>query len=532
MTGGELLTGGQIVARTLRELGADTIFSVSGNQVLPIYDAVQDVGVRIIHVRHESAAAYAALGFAESTERPGVVLVSAGPGFLAAATGVAAVKSTELPLLFLSGATATTDAGAGGFQDLDQAAVARVTCKASLTAAAPADLCSVLTRAWELARAGVPGPVHVSLPIDVLRATGRVDSKEPTQPPPVPAISGAEPTLAAMADRLRHARRPLIIARPSANRGAAGRALWRLARNLGIEPVITECPRGQSDLKYRQVVGRYRESDCVLVIGPADFAVGFLHESAIAATGTLLQIDAPDDPPPRRVPALHLQLPPGPALECLAEATAGHRPQLGPWADLWSHRPIDEIEEHCSGELHPLEVAEQARRLLRADDVIVLDGGEYCQWIRLGLRDVPNRMLWNTKLGGIGGSIPTAVGLSAAGRGGRTIVFVGDGGFGYHASELETAVRYRLPIVVIVGNDARWGAEWHLQASRYGESRAYATTLLRAGYEQVARGLGAQGIQVSETASLRNALVTALSSSEPTCINVQIRSVKSPAVTH
>src|SRR5262245_64098585 len=130
MTTGKTMTGGQIVARTLRELGADLIFSVSGNQILPIYDAAMDFDLRIIHMRHESAAAYAAAASAELSDRPGVLLVTAGPGFLAATTGVAIAKSMELPLLFLSGASATANAGAGGFQDLDQVTVARVICKA------------------------------------------------------------------------------------------------------------------------------------------------------------------------------------------------------------------------------------------------------------------------------------------------------------------------------------------------------------------------------------------------------------------
>ena len=113
-------TGGQIVARTLRRLGAEIIFSVSGNQVLPVYDAAGDAGLRIIHMRHESAAAYAAAAHAELTGQPGVALTSAGPGFLAGLTGVAVARSMELPLLYLSGAAPLALRNMGAFQDLDQ----------------------------------------------------------------------------------------------------------------------------------------------------------------------------------------------------------------------------------------------------------------------------------------------------------------------------------------------------------------------------------------------------------------------------
>jgi acetolactate synthase-1/2/3 large subunit len=530
------MTGGQIVARTLRELGADLIFSVSGNQILPIYDAAMDFDLRIIHLRHESAAAYAAAASAELSDRPGVALVTAGPGFLAATPGVAMAKSMEAPLLFLSGASATADAGAGGFQDFDQAGVARVACKATMQVTSVVELHTTLNAAWRLAQAGIPGPVHVSLPSDVLSAVSAESLGG--QPPPSAAELAPvdEATLKAMAERLMQARRPLLIARQSAGRGAAGKALDTLARRLGIRPIITESPRGLGDLKYREIISSAAESDCALAIAPADFAVGFLAESVIARGGSLLHIDAPGDPPPRRVAELRSQLPPGIALPVLAAATVGHEPRLAEWARLWSFSQPDcsltdaTPPESSPQGLHPLDVARQVRGLLEPDDIIVLDGGEFCQWIRLGLRDLPNRTYWNGKLGGIGGSIPMALGIAATGHPGRAIVFTGDGSFGYHASEFETAARYSLPVVVIIGNDARWGAEWHLQVSRYGPHRAYETDLLPARYEQVASGLGAAGFHATDAASLHEALLASLSAKQPACLNVEILSAQSPAV--
>lgn len=529
------LTGGEIVARTLRDLGATTLFAVSGNQILPIFDAAPAAGLRIIHMRHESAAAYAALAFAESTGQPGLLLVSAGPGFLAAATGVASAMSAELPLLFLSGGCATGEAGNGGFQDLDQRTIAGVISKASFEPVDGAALSSALCRAWSLAGSDVPGVVHVSVPSDVLMAMHDMADRVGRTDPAVDGVAPApdsEVVLHAMAECLMRAERPLIIARPSANRGDAGASLWRLSRHLGIEPVVTESPRGTHDLKYRAVTSSYPESDCALVIAPSDFAVGFFQRSAIATTGSLLHIDAPGDPRPERRPDLHLQIGATWALACLADATARHCPRSSPWTDLWLKRPVDQRHETSRTGLHPLDVARAVRGLLQPDDCLVLDGGEYCQWIRAGLSDLPNPMFWNSKLGAIGGSIPMGLGLAAAASRGRAIVFIGDGAFGYHASELETAVRCGLPIVVIVGNDARWGAEWHLQAARYGAHRAYATELLAADYDDVARGLGALALTASDAPSLGDALAVALACGQPACVNVRIASVRSPAVAH
>jgi acetolactate synthase-1/2/3 large subunit len=177
-----------------------------------------------------------------------------------------------------------------------------------------------------------------------------------------------------------------------------------------------------------------------------------------------------------------------------------------------------------------MEVAVQIREMLRPDDVLVVDGGEFCQWIRSGLRDLKNRWMWNSKFGLIGNSIPMALGVSATGHPGRTIAVMGDGGAGYHLLEFETAARYGIPFVAIIGNDARWSAEWHMQAARYGTDRTFDTDLSRARYDRAASGLGAIGFHAGDTAELRRVLPEALSSGKSVCINVEIQSVRSASV--
>ena len=482
-------------------------------------------------MRHESGAAYAAGASAELREMPGVALVTAGPGFLAATLGVATIKSMELPLLFLSGASATSDAGAGGFQDLDQTSVALVTCKATMRVTSVKGIRKTLIEAWRLAQSSIPGPVHVSLPLDVLLAETPDVLSIQRQPPPADSAIRDESILHGMALKLMEAKRPFIIARQSASRGAAGRSLHALAQQLGTTAFISESPRGLSDLKYREIVSRLRDSDCLLAIAPADFAVGFLAEPVIAPSCEVLHIDAPGDPQPRQPAELLTQVAPDLALSYLANATASHVPLLPVRRQLEAVPQSTEISSLLSKDgLHPLEVARVVRGLLQPDDVVILDGGEFCQWIRLGLHGVPNRMVWNSKLGGIGGSIPMAVGIASASYRGRTIIFVGDGSFGYHSSEFETAARNALPIVAIVGNDRRWGAEWHLQVSRYGSDRTYGTELSGARYDLVASGFGALGFHITDSVALEEALRVSLDRSQPACLNVQILSLQSPAV--
>lgn len=525
-------TGGQIVARTLRRLGVDVVFSVSGNQILPFYDAAGEAGLRIVHMRHESAAAYAAAAHAELTGLPGVAFTSAGPGFLAGLTGLAVARSMELPLLYLSGAAPLAQCGMGAFQDLDQKRIATSICKAALHPPSIDRVASTLIRAWNTARTGVPGPVHVGLPADILAATTRSRARRTFRDAiPVSPIGPADrATLDHMAERLALARRPLVAARPCAARGKAGEALRRITTALAIEPLVTEAPRGLSDLKYGDIVRHAAECDVALVVAPADFAVAFLDARALAADGLVLLVDAPGDPRPARRPDAWVRTAPSEALWHLAGALAGVRPSTDPaWSALWPITPPPPAPPDDRGGIHPLAVAEALRAVIVPEDVIVLDGGEFCQWVRLGLRDLPNPLLWNGKLGAIGGGTPMAIGAALAGRPGRVFVVMGDGSAGYHLSEYETAARYGIPIIGIVGNDARWAAEWHIQADRYGPDRTFETTLLPARYDAAARAFGAAGLRIDDRRQLLRALSEARASDDPLCLNVVIQSLRSPA---
>jgi acetolactate synthase-1/2/3 large subunit len=295
-----------------------------------------------------------------------------------------------------------------------------------------------------------------------------------------------------------------------------------------VQPVITGPPRGLADSKYAHLMPHYKRSDCALLIGPSDYSLGFLNETIIAEHGKLLLVDAESDPMPRRKPTVHVQLPVADVLEFLVEATASIKVRDEEWSRLWLSSPAPEPRpESHDGPVHPLEVAAQIRDALRPEDILVVDGGEFCQWIRLGLRDVKNRWLWNSKFGLIGNSIPMALGVSLHGHSGRTVAIMGDGGAGYHLLEFETAARYGIPFVAIVGNDARWSAEWHMQAARYGPSRTFDTDLTRARYDQAAAGLGTFGFHAPDAGALRRVLPEALSAGKPACINVEIQSLRS-----
>jgi acetolactate synthase-1/2/3 large subunit len=186
--------------------------------------------------------------------------------------------------------------------------------------------------------------------------------------------------------------------------------------------------------------------------------------------------------------------------------------------------------------VHPLRLAESIRRRLGEGDVVTLDGGEFCQWIRLGLAWGPWRTLINGKFGPIGTAVPHALGARAAlGDGPAIVGFAGDGGFGYHALEIETAAREHLPAVLVVGTDGKWGAEWHLQRRRYGADRIIGSELSVAHYEELARGLGGVGLLLDDEASIDATLDTAwraMHDGRVVLINVLIPPLASPSALH
>lgn len=520
-------TGGEVIARGLAARGVDTVFTVSGNQILPIFDAAHDARLRMIHMRHESAAVYSAIGAAELHGGASVALVSAGPGFLASLQGVGVARSMELPVLLLAGAAPIAQRQSGAFQDIDQRAIAAPLCKGTFEPDSVESLGAELIAAWQLATSGVPGPVLISLPADVLAAETELDEPlgSPADTQSHPGESERE-VLAAMAQCLADARRPALVVRPSASRSPH---LQRLSQLLGVTPIITESPRGLSDSRYGDLSARLRDSDCVLVIAGADFGTGFLNPAIVGSLDRILLIDDAVDPEPRGPLRWRCRVAPDRALSYLADNIQGTAVDPD-WSEALSITSPPSLPHVDPPEgLHPLAVAATIRSMLHSDDVIVLDGGEFCQWMRLGLRDVHHHMLWNGKLGAIGGSIPMALGAAATAPGRRVIALLGDGSAGYFLSEFESLTRYGMKITAIIGNDARWAAEWHMQVARYGPDRTFDTDLSPARYDLAAAAYGGQGINVANRAELLQGLTAALESPLAACVNVRVAAERSPA---
>lgn len=515
------------VARTLGELGVRTVFTVSGNQILGLIDALDRAGIALVHCRHETGAAYMAEAAARVQGRPAVVLVTAGPGFTSVLTGVFNAAASETPVLVLAGGAPAGSAGVA-FQQLDQAAAAAPIAPSS-RATSGVDAIRTVRAAWRRIQRGVPGPACVSLPVDVLGE--RMPDPLPDDLPDDAAEDGADAVAEPAAgdvDRIVasivSAASPLVLVRPSLARPGARDALAALRRR--VRCLVVESPRGVGDPAWAGEPDPLRDTDTVVVLGPVDFALRL--GEPLRGRHVVQVTSRPEElaDAKRLLPGVDGVLADERAVLSALSARTG---DVLPLRD--SRPPVPVRSPDHDLPLHPLEICEALRPELRDDDLLVVDGGEFGQWMRAGFADRLDQQVVNGKLGAIGGAIPHAVGASLACPGRRVFAFTGDGAFGYYSAELETSVRTGARVTVVVGNDACWGAERHSQARMFGADRVVATGLSPCDYARVARGYGAAGFSVRTGTELENAIAANLAAvgSHVGCIDVAIRSAPSPA---
>ncbi len=529
--------GAHMLARALREAGVTRLFSLSGNQILPVYDACLDEDLSVTDTRHESAAAHMADGWAKVRDEPGVCLVTAGPGHTNAVTGVANAMASETPILWLSGASERQTAGMGAFQELDQAGIARAVCKAAWTVERAEDIPQFVARAWRTMQEGRPGPVYLGLPADVLSDTVDGDANQMQPWAFRPPLRFADLALIhASLSLLAKATRPLILASPSVERGEVGSRLREFSRRTTIPWLALESSRGAGDPAFNGAGAAISQADVVLLIAPQDFIVKFGRAGVFADGCRVIHVVPDAEEVGCNTPVtLGVSGDAGAVLsQFITEAGREKWNHLGWSGEIASMRhsarqrleSAAPLDEHP---IHPLRLATEFREILPEGALVAQDGGEFSQWMRWGLSGAEFCPLLHGKFGSIGSAIPLAIGGSLAQPGIPSFAILGDGTFGFHGMEFDTAVRHNVPIVAIVGNDASWAAERHRQVRIYGEDRVVASDLLPTRYDQVVEALGGYGERVERIEEIRPAIQRALQSGKPACVNVMIRSVPSPA---
>jgi acetolactate synthase-1/2/3 large subunit len=539
------LRGADIVAQALAHAGMRTVFTLSGNHIMALFDAALDTGLRLIHVRHEAAAVHMADAWGRLTGEPGVALVTGGPGHTNAVAALYTALAAESPLVLLSGHVASDEVGRGGFQEVRQAEMAAPVAKASWTARSVADLGRDIAAAVRIAKSGRPGPVHVSLPVDLQEA--RVASDAVARP----AAQEFSPTAAPLSDRgadgvlaaLAAAARPLILAGPALC-DAPGRALLdRLAEATGVPAVGMEGPRGLNDTTLGAFAEVLARADLLVLLGkPFDYALRFGGAPQIDPACRFVVVDPDHTMIGRSARAVGDRLlgsaiaDSRAAAETLIARTAARRNIPDAWfeevQDAVRYRPPAWQSTHSQrdGAVHPLEFCRAIQSIVeqRPNAVLVCEGGEIGQWPQATLN--PPRRLINGIAGSIGAAIPFGIAARLADPQALVVVVMGDGAFGFHMTEFDTAVRYGAPFVVVLGNDAGWNAEHQIQLREYGRARAHGCELLPTRYDQVVVALGGHGELVTGAADLGPAVERAIASGKPACVNVMIERVPAPII--
>ncbi len=539
----DTLRGADIVARSLARLGCKRVFTLSGNHIMSIFDAAIEANLDLVHVRHEAAAVHMADAHGRLTGEAGIALVTGGPGHANAVGALYTALAAESPMVLLSGHAATWEFGRGGFQEIRQADMAAPVSKASWTTLKAADLARDMGEAIRVATTGRPGPVHVSLPSDLLEQ--RIEQSAIVWPEPHTAPGSAltddpaDKILAAIAG----ATRPIILAGPALSNPSGRALLAKLEAATGVPAVVMESPRGLADATLGAFPHLAKRADLIVLLGKAlDFTTKWVSGPAFDADVKLIAIDPEAGLIKRAKIEKRERLLNGSiadtrrAAETLIGRAAKSAPRQGGWhaeaRTALDSRPAAwaSVVSKTPGHLHPAEVFRALRPFVERDPdaILICDGGEFAQW---GQSMLPlRRRLINGVAGAIGSSLSFA--LSARMIEPRAPIFVvlGDGTIGFHIAEFETAMRRGLPFVAILGNDARWNAESEIQRREYGANRMHGCELLPARYDRVVAAFGGHGEYVEQAADLPAAIERALASGKPACVNVKLESTAAPMI--
>lgn len=541
----ETATGGQLVAEALARKDVSYVFTLSGGHITPIYQFLEKGPVSLFDTRHEQAALFMAEAWAKMTRTPGVALVTAGPGFTNALTGVASASLSHTPVVLMAGAVGLDSREKLDLQDIPQEAVIGPMVKKTLVCPRPERVPEYVDMAFRIACADRPGPVYLEFPVDVLNA--QVD-RDRVKPLHTQALSRpVDPAgVDAFLEALGRATRPVVVAGSGVWRAHGEEALRRFVETAGV-PVYTSlsgrgtlsdthplCFEGALALRPGSAFFAYAGADLVLLLGTR-VSLFFLFGDIFNREARLFQVDISGQEPGRNR-TVHVPI----QSDCRAflEACCGGLEQGGEGGSLRERFApwIGELRgAHENGKamaqsqweseavpIHPLRLAREIDAFMdREDDIVVADGGDTTTWMGM-TRTV--RKAGHYLDYGIFGSL--AVGLPYANAAKllhpdkRVLLLTGDGSVGFNFMEFETSLRKGLPLVVVINNDLGWGMIRHSQEIRIGRAIETGTSLGRVPYHALVEALGGKGFLVEAPKDIRPALEEAFASGRTCCINV------------
>jgi acetolactate synthase I/II/III large subunit len=521
--------GGVAALAAARRYGVQTLFTLSGGHIFPLYDAAVKGGqpVRLVDVRHEQTAVFAAEATARLTRLPGLAAVTAGPGVTNTVSAVTTAWLNGAPVVVLAGRAPDSRWGQGSLQEIDHPPLLAPVTKRAWTEHDPAGVAGSVDEAFRIALSPHRGPVFLDLSLEAIYGTADTELADvdiPTAPPPDPA------DVSRIAGLLRAARRPVLILGSDVWLGGAEGAARRAAEELRL-PVVANgqargvLPRGHDLLVTRARSTALREADLVLVAGtPLDFRLAYGSFGQKNNPAQVVHVaDGPDGV------AAHVPLAASAHgdLGAFFDGLAGGGPVGDP---DWVVRLAGAVQAALEADgplltsdadpVHPARVYGELLRVLDDDAVVIGDGGDFVSFAGKYVEPArPGGWLDPGPFGCLGTGLGYAIAARLARPSGQVVLLLGDGAAGFSLMDADTLVRHKLPVVIVCGNNGAWGLEKHPMRALYGYD-VLADLQPACRYDEVVRALGGAGELVTSASGIGPALRRAFASGVPYLVNV------------
>ena len=522
-----VISGGHLVAKALKSEGVDTIFTLCGGHIIDIYDGCVDEGIRIIDVRHEQVAAHAADGYARQTGKLGCVVTTAGPGCTNAVTGIATAFRSESPVLHIGGQSALVQWKMGGLQDLPHVDMMRPITKFASTVMSTERVADMIAMAARECFAGAYGPVYLEIPRDVLDR--EIDVAKAVVPKPghyraSPRAVGDPNDIEKLADILVDAERPAILFGQQVWAARGDKEAVELLRGLDIPGYFNGGSRGllpPGDPHHfdRTRTQAFAKADVVVIVGtPFDFRMGYGKRISAPA---LVQIDMDYRTVGKnRDITFGIVGHPGAVLGAVLQAAKGRikndkRQARKAWmkelsaAEDAAAEKLMPLFKSNSTPIHPYRVAYELNEFLTDNTVYIGDGGDVVTISAQAVRPRrPGHWMDPGALGSLGVGTGFAIAAKLAHPQKEILCYYGDGSFGMTAFDMETANRFGVPYLAVIGNNSAMNQIRYGQLAKYGPERGNVGNLLGdVPFSKFAEMLGGYGEEVRDPAQIAGALV-------------------------
>ncbi|MBU2581011.1 MAG: thiamine pyrophosphate-binding protein [Alphaproteobacteria bacterium] len=525
-----IVSGGRLVAKALKNEGVDTIFTLCGGHIIDIYDGCIDEGIRIIDVRHEQVAAHAADGYARQTGKLGCVVTTAGPGCTNAVTGVATAFRSESPILHIGGQGGMTQHRMGSLQDLPHVDMMRPITKFADSVRSTERVADMISMAARECFAGAYGPAYLEIPRDVLDREVHIDNAVVPKPGAYRASVrgiGDPKDIEKLADLLVNAERPAILFGQQVFAARGQDEAIALLRGLDIPGYLNGASRGMLPPNDPHHFDRtrslaFKNADVIVIVGtPFDFRMGY--GKRISSDVKLVQIDLDYKTVGKnRDISLGLVGHPGAILGAVLDAASakidnGKRQARKQWMSKLQEAEAAALEKLMPlftsdrSPIHPFRVAWEINEFLGDDTIYIGDGGDVVTISAQAVRPrAPGQWMDPGALGSLGVGTGFALAAKLAHPNKEVMCYYGDGSFGMTAFDMETANRFGAPYLAVIGNNSAMNQIRYGQISKYGEQRGNVGNLLGdIPFSKFAEMLGGYGEEVHKAEDIQPALLRA-----------------------